>query len=1485
MTRFFRALCFLLFLYLVLGCIPALAKKVPDSQKNVYIIRLTEAPLATYDGGVGDLKATRPAGGKLDVESRECKAYRAYLKNRQEALIAYLSKNMRSSISVLYRYDVVFNGLAVVLTGQEAQQAGRIPGVADVQQDKLRKANTNVSPGFLNCDGVWDGTGTGGLSGSKGEGVIVGVVDTGIWPEHASFADDGSYPAPPSIWKGDCRQPDDGSQGYQCGNKLVGVDYFLSGYVANAGGYDGLFLSGRDDDGHGTHTASTAAGNENVSASIYGISRGLVSGMAPRAHVAAYKGLGPRGGYNSDLVACIDQAVADGVDAINYSIGSNYASDPWNDADAVAFLNARAAGVFVATSAGNDGPGDATVGSPANAPWMCSVGASYFNRLFLSELTFEGPGSPPAGLQGATTTPGVADFDLVNAEGIADITGDTSGYCDNPFPSGTFEPDDAVLCRRGGNVTAWVIGNFIQDAGGGAVILYNSEESYDYSSYLHPIPSVICLRETGLSIRNYLDQYPGQVKVSFSQGAEIFDPDPRIPTDTVVGFSSRGPAIDEGEGTIFDFLKPNVTAPGIHVLAGASPEHVTLAHGEPGAYGQQGEYFQVIQGTSMSSPHVAGAGALLTGLHPDWTPAEIESALMSTAIDAGQSARGVNGDVAADIFDMGAGRIDVSRAARAGFVLDETPTGYASANPAWGGHPETLNIAGLVRQECLGVCSWQRTVRGTAAGTVAWTAAATAPPGISFSVTPETFSLSPGETRTIDIRADIDVSETTIDQWTFGSIRFTPDDASVPEAHFPAAVKPIASILPELAEIETRRNAGSAPVTGFRAVEISKLGIRAWLDNPESVRQSIYQDTYNLTPYDDLTDGAFFETVTVPSDAKRFLARIAASEAPDIDLYVGMDANGNGLPDEDEELCSSTTSSYEETCEFGPGANPLSPGKYWVLVQNWTSSGTPPDDVTLETVVVDSGDTGRMSVTGPSEVPADTPFDVRVFWDESQLEEGDILYGVFDLGTDAPDGNIGEVAVNIYRRADDVVKEADKTTVMNGVETVTYTISIQPNITGEDMTYTIADTIAEDMAYVPGSVTGGAVVEGNRLSWTGTLPANGNRYVMTTSADDPMCDTGFGGYVDLEQFAIYPNSLVAGDSFVFTAFDDEPIVFYGIEKTDGFNFTDDGFGFFDSIQGDAPWQNQDIPAQDEPNDMAAIFWRDLEIVYDSANNRGVSLAVAGSDLFVIEYDDAEPYPAGSTTDRFDFEMVMYRQVDDTPGAYEIVFAYDNMTGDVGTGTVGVENIDGTKGNRYLYDDGTSANLYDGLAVCFDWVKAEPVVVTYQVETQTDIDDINKVLTNRLVHETDNPGSLPAEASVDILVIPDEVLDTDGDMMTDSWEIKWFGDLSHDGAGDEGDSDGVDDLGEFRHGTNPLDPDTDGDRMPDGWEVDNDLDPLADDSEEDPDGDYCNNLKEYRAGTDPHDPESHPFCIPALNDAGIVLLVLIFSAIYWKRRRR
>jgi hypothetical protein len=361
------------------------------------------------------------------------------LEAAQDAALRAVGKTPADKV---YSYTVALNGFAADLTQAQAAKLAKVKGVQRVMHDVFRRKTTDASPGFLGL------TGKGGVwaQGWTGEDVVVGVIDSGIWPEHPSFADDGSYgPSPVTLDPAAGPTCDFGNTAanpldvpFTCNNKLLGARQSLATYRALIGADPDEYDSARDDDGHGTHTASTAAGNRGVRASIFGVDRGKVSGIAPRARVVAYKALGNLGGFGSDLAAAIDQAVADGVDVINYSIGGGPSiSGP----DDIAFLFAADAGVFVAASAGNDGPGAGTIGGPATVPWLTSVGASTQPRFFQGTLEL-GNGKEYAG---ASITRGTGKLPLVDAASAGSDVCEV-GKLDPAKVAGAM-----VLCRRGVN--------------------------------------------------------------------------------------------------------------------------------------------------------------------------------------------------------------------------------------------------------------------------------------------------------------------------------------------------------------------------------------------------------------------------------------------------------------------------------------------------------------------------------------------------------------------------------------------------------------------------------------------------------------------------------------------------------------------------------------------------------------------------------------------------------------------------------------------------------------------------------------------------------------------------------------------------------------------------------------------------------------------------------------------------------------------------
>ncbi len=456
--------------------------------------------------------------------------------------------------------------------------------------------------------------------------MIVGVIDTGIWPEHPSFADDGSYAplpimlepyvitdttvSPPIVTVySPCDFGNTGANAYDmpftCNNKLLGARQMLQTYRSLTGAKPDEFNSARDDDGHGTHTASTAAGNAGVRADIYGISRGKISGIAPARRIIAYKALGNLGGYSSDLAAAIDQAVADGVDVINYSVGGGASL---TGADDIAFLFAADAGVFVATSAGNSGPAPYTMGGPATVPWITAVGANNQRRNYEGKVVL-GNGRT---YKGASITPGTRTLPLIDAE-FAGLPGTTDADLCIP---GDLDPAKVsgkiVLCKRGVNARA-AKSLAVAAAGGAGMVLYNTNDVGDLATDTHWVASVHTDLTPGLAIKDYIATARKPVARIIGGKAGTW----RAPVMAI--FSSRGPnPIAE------DIIKPDVTAPGMQILAGYSP------FPDPGTT-PPGELFAAIQGTSMSSPYVAGVFALIKQVHPDWSAAMAKSTLMTTA--------------------------------------------------------------------------------------------------------------------------------------------------------------------------------------------------------------------------------------------------------------------------------------------------------------------------------------------------------------------------------------------------------------------------------------------------------------------------------------------------------------------------------------------------------------------------------------------------------------------------------------------------------------------------------------------------------------------------------------------------------------------------------------------------------------------------------------------------------------------------------------
>jgi subtilisin family serine protease len=673
------------------------------------------------------------------------------LRREQVLAVAEMGEMLGRPLSIRHQYAIATNGVALALTPAEAETVAALPDVALVVVDGIGQPQTDAGPGWIGAGSLWDGSQTGGLPGTMGEGILVGVIDTGINFSHPSFAATGG-------------------DGYTHTNPF-GAGVYLGWCAANAGCNDKLVGAwswpesgdNPEDDwqtGHGSNVAGIAAGN--VITAVFTapttILTETLSGVAPHANVIAYDICKPGSGCPDSLsLAAIEQAILDGVDVLNYSVKSDGAG-PWQNPIALAFLNARAAGIFVAAAAGNDGPGAGTIIHPADSPWITAVGNVTHNGRFQNSLTSMSGGSttPPVTITGASITGGYGPVTITTAALISP----TNGACNRTFPAGTWSSGEIVFCEYSSTRRTTKAAN-VAAGGGGGVIIHNGVDEYQRMGIdRFVIPGVNIAEADAAVLVDWLAAGNGQTAVisgTVRQYAPQFG-------DQLYYNSSRGP------NAPVNVLKPNVAAPGVKVWSAGK----NTGGGVPD--------YSFYSGTSQSSPHVAGAGALLMALHPGWTPSEIESALMLTAVPTIVEQ---DGDPA-DSFAQGSGRVELTAVARAGLVLDETAAHFTAANPADGGDPKTLNLAGLVDGSCAPLCSWTRTFSSTLPMTATWTLTSANSSRLSLSASPETFTIPPGGQQTVTITAHFACTQQS--GWNFADLILTEGSGTSPALHLPTAV-------------------------------------------------------------------------------------------------------------------------------------------------------------------------------------------------------------------------------------------------------------------------------------------------------------------------------------------------------------------------------------------------------------------------------------------------------------------------------------------------------------------------------------------------------------------------------------------------------------------------------------------------------------------------------------------------------------------------
>ncbi|OUR62598.1 serine protease [Colwellia sp. 39_35_sub15_T18] len=867
-----------------------------------FIVQLKGQTAIAHAQELGELLPTNQlvanTGNRYNATTPAMAAYTQALENKQMQVAGTIG-----SINILHSFKHTYNGFTAKLNAKQKEQLESHPDVIGVWEDRLEVINTSNTPEFLGL------TGPGGqhTMNIKGEGIIIGIVDTGIWPENPSFADDGSYSDPAELgWQGACENEND--EAFACNNKLIGARYFNASFSSV---YDvqyalGEFESPRDADGHGSHTASTAGGNAGVDAVLSGAPAGVVSGMAPRARVAMYKACwnsdytNPEGGdeagcFGGDTMAAIDAAVVDGVDVINYSIGGSR-TDLTVPASA-AMLTAAQAGVFVAVSAGNSGPDEETVGTPA--PWVTSVAAS----------TYDGT-SILVGKALQVDTGPLAETTLMSIPaGFAPAANDLSGELalaepveacnEDPLTNGEALAGKIALIARGACAFTEKFIN-AQNAGAIGVIVYTTEGTTPFAmggaDDAVATPGSMVSFEDGQALAASIAE--ASTAVTFTD--EAISGEAEEVGNTIASFSSRGPNLNT-----YDIIKPDITAPGVKILAATTSAPM---------FGTQGETFRYLQGTSMSSPHIAGMAALFKESNSNWTPAQIKSAMMTTAR---QNLTKEDGSTSADPYDFGAGHVDPVSAMDPGLLFDANIGDYLAflcgqdqdafveghgtscAELEGLGHSEDasqLNLASIAIAELFAPETIYRTVTNATNTASEYTATIEAPAGFDVSAT--TFDSEGNETpaSTLDITADGKASfgvtftqneGVEVNAWQFGAITWT--DAAGHSVRLPLAVKAVPTVnidVPESISGEMRNGRYRFPVKMLYSgnTSIDYTGLVAPFGSSGEVAQDPDSD------YAFNEDGLGFHGFLVPEGSKvaRFSLRdsLVDAENADLDMYV-----------------------------------------------------------------------------------------------------------------------------------------------------------------------------------------------------------------------------------------------------------------------------------------------------------------------------------------------------------------------------------------------------------------------------------------------------------------------------------------------------------------------------------------------------------------------------------------------------------------------
>ncbi|WP_416377099.1 S8 family serine peptidase [Arthrobacter sp. CDRTa11] len=907
-----------------------------DYPAGRYIVVLAGKPAATYDGGTPGLAATKPESGrKLDAGRPEVQQYQAHLEAKQNEVAA------GENVQIKRKYTAAINGFSADLTAGQAVKLAKDPAVLLVAPDTENAPDYSTTD-FLKLsgpNGSWN-TVFGGQE-NAGKGVVVGVIDSGYTPSNPFFAGQDVQPltgqaqvgvpyrtaegkiamlkSDGDTFIGECQKGEGAGaafDGSACNSKVLSARYFADDfmkYVAPEHRAPEELISPVDVGSHGTHTASTAAGNANVRTNLGATDMGITSGVAPAAKLSVYKvcweddNPDTGGCYSSASVAAINQAILDGVDVLNYSISGSTSTT--TDPVSLAFLSAASAGIFVAASAGNSGPAASTVNH--GAPWLTTVAASSFSTELQGTVEFEDGSKFRGASLMANPVPASSAVLAVDA---------AAAGAANPALCGPNVLDPAkvtgkiVVCDRG-VIDRVAKSAEVQRAGGVGMILVNlatSSEDLDR----HSVPTVHVNPPATQEIKNKITANPA-IKVALvnkdTTGLSA------APQPQVAGFSSRGPLLATGS----DLLKPDVAAPGVAVLAGVSP------------IGSGGDQFGMMSGTSMAAPHVAGFGALVLAKNPGWSPATVKSAMMSTAGDV----KNADGSRNSDVFATGAGQVDVARVLDPGLVYDNTEddylrfiqgTGLDLGIPDLGTTaPRDMNVASFALGALTGKTEVTRTVTALTPGL--YRAQANVP-GVKVSVTPSVLNFeAAGEKRTFKVK--FENTGAALGQFAMGSLVWQGAGKNITS---PIAVRPQSVVAPSNLAFTSEGGTGQG---GIPVVSGTNAPVNVTLDGLSKADSSAIE----LVPGPlalETNASNFAKEVTVPAGSP--LAKFSvfsSTEEADFDMVVFNPAG--------QVLLAQTASASESISVPNPA-----PGVYTIYVNLYASPNGQPTKASVDAAVL-----------------------------------------------------------------------------------------------------------------------------------------------------------------------------------------------------------------------------------------------------------------------------------------------------------------------------------------------------------------------------------------------------------------------------------------------------------------------------------------------------------------------------------------------------